>query len=465
LALALAVWGLTDVRNRGRVDPDDPLVHKTDFTVFTEAGAAFFDGRNPYDVSNPRGWRYLYPPLFAILVSPLAALDPQWQAVVWYFISLAFAYGCYRESIRIWSLVVAARATKPSADVQLAPPIWLGAIAAATLALPALNCLQRGQVGILVVYLMLLGYRLTTENRSWWGAFAGGAALAGAITIKLTPALPALFLLGMLLLAAHSSRCNGEPTRRFAGTLAGTGLGLLWFIFVLPGLAIGDAANLKHLHTWIDRIVVRNDMGEENNSGFYSVRNQSLANAVQRLGNWCAYAFAGGPIDLSGEDATRRPAVAPIDQPAVQHTLAPARFALLALLLIGGWKAARHGSSLDMAAIFGLASTLTLVISPLSWAHHYLLWLPGLLLVPAWQWQAKRRRMAKALAISACGLMVAHYLLLDWTGRAGLLGLGTTVWFVVAARSAARGDLITAESHQASSGAANRETSSSRQAA
>ncbi|HEV3417456.1 MAG TPA: hypothetical protein VG056_11600, partial [Pirellulales bacterium] len=141
------------------------------------------------------------------------------------------------------------------------------------------------------------------------------------------------------------------------------------------------------------------------------------------------------------------------------------RFALLALLLIGGWKAARHGSSLDMAAIFGLASTLTLVISPLSWAHHYLLWLPGLLLVPAWQWQAKRRRMAKALAISACGLMVAHYLLLDWTGRAGLLGLGTTVWFVVAARSAARGDLITAESHQASSGAANRETSSSRQAA
>ena len=42
-------------------------------------------------------------------------------------------------------------------------------------------------------------------------------------------------------------------------------------------------------------------------------------------------------------------------------------------------------------------------------------------------------RFAKSLAISACGLLWAHYLLLDWTGRAGLLGLGTTVWFLAAA--------------------------------
>ena len=25
-------------------------------------GAAFFDGREPYDVTNIRGWKYLYPP-------------------------------------------------------------------------------------------------------------------------------------------------------------------------------------------------------------------------------------------------------------------------------------------------------------------------------------------------------------------------------------------------------------------
>src|SRR5258708_19302962 len=99
--LALTVWGLTDVRNRGRIDPDDPLAHKTDLTVYTEAGAAFFDGRNPYDVSNPRGWRYLYPPLLAILMAPLAALDSQWQAGAWDVLSLGFACGPCREPLPI----------------------------------------------------------------------------------------------------------------------------------------------------------------------------------------------------------------------------------------------------------------------------------------------------------------------------------------------------------------------------
>jgi Glycosyltransferase family 87 len=439
VALALIVWGLTDVRNRGRIDPDDPLAHKTDLTVYTEAGAAFFDGRNPYDVSNPRGWRYLYPPLFAILLAPLSALDPQWQAVVWYFVSLLFALGCWGESVRIWRLVVPARASAGMAGQRGAAPSWLGALSAATLALPALNCLQRGQVGILVAYLIVLGYRLIAENRSWWGAAAGGAALAGAVTIKLTPALPALFLLGMLLAAAHARQWAAEPTRRFIRVAAGLTTGLLLFLLVVPSLAIGAAANVRHLHTWIDRVAIHHDMGDDNNSGFYSVRNQSLTNAVQRLGNWVAYAFADGPSDLPGDGAD---AVEPIDQPAVQRALIPARFGLLALLLIGGWKAARRGDSLDLAAMFGLATTATLLVSPLSWAHHYLLWLPGLLLVPAWLWRGERGRLAATLAIASCGLMIAHYLLLDWTGRAGLLGLGTTAWFLVAARIAAKGDLL-----------------------
>jgi hypothetical protein len=464
VALALTVWGLTDVRNRGRIDPDDPLAHKTDLTVYTEAGAAFFDGRNPYDVSNPRGWRYLYPPLFAILLAPLSALAPQWQAVVWYFISLLFALGCWRESVRIWRLVVPDCASEGTAAEQRGAPKWLGALTAATLALPALNCLQRGQVGILVVYLLLLGYRLIAENRSWLSAAVGGAALAGAIALKLTPALPALVLLGMLLVAAHARHWTAAPTSRVARAVAGMAIGLLLFFLFVPSLAIGAAANMRHLHTWIDRVVIHHDMGDDNNSGFYSVRNQSLTNAVQRLGNWCAYALAGGPSDLPGEGAGRD-AVEPIDQPAVQRALMPARFGLLAILLIGGWKAARRGDALDVAAAFGLASTVTLLISPLSWAHHYLLWLPGLLLVPPWLWRGGRTRLAATLAIAACGLMIGHYLLLDWTGRAGLLGLGTTAWFLVSARIAARGDLLTVDASPALDAPSDGHIVASRQAA
>ena len=73
LTAALIVWGLVDVRNRGRIDPGNLVEHRTDFTVYTEAGAACFDGRDPYGVTNARGWGYLYPPLLAILVAPLAA--------------------------------------------------------------------------------------------------------------------------------------------------------------------------------------------------------------------------------------------------------------------------------------------------------------------------------------------------------------------------------------------------------
>ena len=88
----MVIWGLTDVRQRAHFDPvlaaeNRALIaeHRTDLTVFTEAGAAFFDERDPYEVTNPRGWMYLYPPLFAILMAPLHFLPPQWQGVVWYW--------------------------------------------------------------------------------------------------------------------------------------------------------------------------------------------------------------------------------------------------------------------------------------------------------------------------------------------------------------------------------------------
>ena len=80
--VALTIWGYVDVRGRGEIVPGDIEAHSTDFTVFTEAGAAFLDGRDPYRVTNPRGWFYLYPPLFALLVSPSASLDSKSQVVL-----------------------------------------------------------------------------------------------------------------------------------------------------------------------------------------------------------------------------------------------------------------------------------------------------------------------------------------------------------------------------------------------
>ena len=106
LLIALAIWGWVDVVPRGMVNQQRINEHRTDFTVYTEAGAAFFDGRDPYQVSNPRGWRYLYPPMFAILVAPLHALPPMGQVGVWFVLSVGMLFGCYFELRRILDFVL-----------------------------------------------------------------------------------------------------------------------------------------------------------------------------------------------------------------------------------------------------------------------------------------------------------------------------------------------------------------------
>ena len=108
LVIAATIWGHVDVSRRGRIEGDKPEVHRTDFTVYVEAGAAFFTpGRDPYQVMNARGWTYLYPPILALMVAPLSYLDTVSQVSVWFAVSVVLSFGCYREAQRVWMLVVA----------------------------------------------------------------------------------------------------------------------------------------------------------------------------------------------------------------------------------------------------------------------------------------------------------------------------------------------------------------------
>ena len=99
LVAALTIWCLVDVMPRGSIDGQRINEHRTDFTVYTEAGAAFFRRPRSVSVSNPRGWHYLYPPLFAILVSPLHALPSTGQVAVWFALSARMAIGCYSRCV------------------------------------------------------------------------------------------------------------------------------------------------------------------------------------------------------------------------------------------------------------------------------------------------------------------------------------------------------------------------------
>lgn len=400
--VAVAAWGFFDVRRRTRFD--ERLPGRTDFTVYTEASKAFFDGRDPYAVTNANGWHYLYPPLFALLLRPLHRLPIDAQAYAWFLLNAAMAWGCLRECRRL-----APRA-----------PLPILAAAAVAFALPALNALQRGQVGIFVLYPLLLGLRLVLHAGSPVRALAGGVALALPVALKLTPALP-VAALGLQMLAGIR---RGKA--RFFASASGVVLGLFLFFLALPAAAVGWEANLRHLESWKTRVVTNESLGADQNFHPRSVRNQSLGNALLRLGNFVLCAAGAAEDDTlidRPENLSRRSAM---DRPAAKRAVSAVRHLfLLASILLAAWMGRGAGRGSE-AAVFGLACAMTLVYSPISWGHHYTLILPAALFAPA---LVGSRRLAFAIA----ALVVLHYALTTAVGRVGLLGIGAAAWWAVAA--------------------------------
>lgn len=395
LFAALAVWGFFDVRARTRFD--ERLPGRTDFTVYTEASKAFFDGRDPYEVTNANGWHYLYPPLFALLLRPLHGLPIDLQAYLWFLANVAMAFGCFLECRRI------------AATEGARPPLrWIAA--AAAFALPALNALQRGQVGIAVLYPLLLGFRLVAERRSGARAFLGGVILALPVALKLTPALPVAAVGLLLLLDAR------RGSALFFASSSGVAAGLLLWFLLAPAAIVGWDANLRHLDAWRTKVVSNERLGADQNFHPRSVRNQSFGNALLRLGNLSLHLAGRAGDDRRIDDPARIGEPSAMDAPKAKAALFWARQALLLLCVAAVLRARR------LAPAFGLACVATLLYSPISWGHHYTMLLPGALFC------ARSDRHAVALPI----LVLLHYASPPLFGRIGLLGLGTTAWWLLA---------------------------------
>lgn len=444
-AVALLLFGLIDVRRRAAVDPDSPRVHKTDLTIFTGAGAAFLADREPYQTANPRGWKYNYPPLFALLLAPLAPLHSQLQALIWFTLSGCFGGLAWREAVLISrDLGVDVRLTPRNQS----PHRQLAFLAVAAVALPALNCLQRGQVGLLTLWLLLWGYRRLARASNGRHAFAAGILLALPGVLKVTPALPALAAVAAW---GEARRRAGRPSLALAGwsgLLAGAAL----FLCLVPAAILGWNANLRHLQTWTRSVVgmaVEVDPASSLETPF-TLRNQSLSNAAYRCGNWISYALFGGPDDRL-VDAVPVPTDRPLlmESPRMERFVLAMRLVLTTLLAAAAWRAATLARPLDLAALFGLACTASLILSPMSRGHYFVLLLPASLWVPLW-WNERRAGAGSAgLSLIPPGLVLAHYACLGVAGRAGLLGLGITVWFTIAATA-----LLRCRSRQVDSSAA-----------
>ena len=287
LVVGFTIWGYGCIGPNGRIVTGHVELHRTDFTVFTEAGAAFFDGRNPYNVTNPRGWHYLYPPLFALLVAPLSLFDTESQVLFWYAVNVALAFGCFGEARRLWRLMGGGGGRAF---------VWFGVCAALAVVLPFLDCMQAGQLGIAILYLLMLGSRLVLQGKSPAAWLLGGVTLALPASVKLVPALPVVMLLLQQWLAVFLPRRSGRPWGRALGATAGVSAGVFLFLLLIPGSILGWQENLHYLDVWQKRVV---------SNEYALVRNPTSTSTVFATRAWLTVSFFGASLLESGPRALR----------------------------------------------------------------------------------------------------------------------------------------------------------------
>ncbi len=316
---------------------------------------------------------------------------------------------------------------------------------ALAVALPALNTLQRGQVGLLKLYPLLLGTRLVLFPRNTTDILLGGIALAFPIALKVTPALPVGMLLAGLVVRALVVRSERSLRQSAFAATAGVAVGSLVWWLIIPAAVLGWDANIAYLHRWHGKVIAKaEDVRSEDFGGdVTSPRNQSLANAAYRMGNWLAYRTKLGPDDRLIDSTETATGKMPMDAPGPERAVWLARMltvlSLVATVLVLG----RRGSRVDLALLIGIGCVATLVVSPVSRGHYFVMLAPALLLIPAWLRRVGYRGVADLTPFIPAAACLAHYLGLEFTGRIGLLGMTTSFWLwavlvrVLAARPAA----------------------------
>jgi alpha-1,2-mannosyltransferase len=350
---------------------------RTDLPVYVAGANQLLEGIDPWGArSEARNWPYVYPSTFAVLVTPLTLLPPRLASLVWLLVSLAALAG------GALALRRALGRRGPFRWVDDGVPLLL-------IALPAGSALMRGQVGPLLLGLLGLAAWCLVKRRD----VEAGLLVALAAAIKLTPGL---LLLGLL------------AARRWTAAAACC-LGLILWLLLLPAPFLGLGGAWSSAAAFADRMVVAY---AEDPEGFTPDREEY-------------HVHLGTNQSLGSQVLRRAPEAARL--PALLLLVAALVGASLALAASCLHRDARPG---DVLIGVGLLACAPLLAAPVAWHHYHVLLLP--LLVPLVADRRARPWVERGLlALGALGLV--HFALPGWRG-AGLLGLGTLLVFVGAAR-------------------------------
>jgi alpha-1,2-mannosyltransferase len=205
----------------------------TDFGVYTRAAWAVRTGLNPYDTPDDRGWHYLYPPTFVLLMLPLA--DPpigtdrtgylpySTSVAIWYVLNVLLLF---------FTVHLLAKTALPDA-IRFSRRWWYARLVPLDVGLLALGyTLGRGQVNIVV--LCCLALLLFWRHR----ALLAGWCLALACAIKV---LPGLLIVWPIL------------TKRW-GVLMGLMVGSFVFLLGIPAIQWGWSGAVEMNKTFLSRV-------------------------------------------------------------------------------------------------------------------------------------------------------------------------------------------------------------------
>ena len=346
--LVPAYWSL--------VDEHGQWLFKLDSFVYYEAVRQWLDGGDLYSwYANPGQhlWPFTYTPLAAWVISPLTWMSYQ-QATVLLIVAtpLCAAVTAYAVLRRL--------AVAPRMARSLAP--WLALIGVIALE-PFPKTMEYAQVNAILMALVAVDLFLVPERSRWRGALSGLAA-----AIKLTPAVVILVLLA-------------RREWRAAATMAGSAVGLTLLA------ALAAPAESWEFFT--------SAMWDPGRAGFADYSgNQNLKGAIARGLPEAAWNLTWAVCSLLAVVA--------------------AWFLCRRLDRLRGAGGAAGGPGRDDGLILSLqisvVMVLGLLISPISWSHHWVWCLPVLMSVTAatWRWRST------ALGVAAAAGFLVFVLAMQW---------------------------------------------------
>ncbi|MBF0558986.1 MAG: DUF2029 domain-containing protein, partial [Nitrospirae bacterium] len=170
----------------------------TDLGPYLRAAWGVRVGGDIYWTTDDRGWHFVYPPLFAILMTPLA--DPpegrdrtgylpyKWSVGIWYVLTTLICIAGINKLANVigdrYANLAAARGSYSSLQW------WALRVIPVLVLLPAIGRSQmRGQVGLLIGFAFCCVAAAALEGKR----FRAGLWLAGAICVKIIPAVLLVF--------------------------------------------------------------------------------------------------------------------------------------------------------------------------------------------------------------------------------------------------------------------------------